>query len=262
MEPSYYQAHGGSSAASAGNPPPMPTTAMQMPPMPFSTPDPTLRSVPAPAALTIVPPAARGMPSPPHPPRDPSPTEAFIPIMHRRAPSPPPPVVIPPPMSNSAHNNPKIAIPPIPASPDSDDDGFTPVTPASAGGIGNSSSNNLRSPRSGGGAGLRAFDALGIPVVVAAINRGILGRVRSRKVTIVDPSKEDYRDGDGDDDTEFEDVSPLTPTARDRDVEKGGVGAVGNGKDRKTMRRTLAGIIEGWWDLGLLERGKSLKRKG
>lgn len=253
LQPSYH--HGGG-AAGAGNPP------MQMPPMPFSTPDPTLRSVPAPAAPTIVPPAAV-MSSPPLHPHNHSPTEAFIPIMHRRAPSPPPPVVIPTTTSNNNAHNPKIAIPPIPASPDSDDDGFTPVTPASAGGIGiaprDNSSNSLRSPRSAGG--LRAFDALGIPVVVAAINRGILGRVRSRKVTIVDPSKEDYRDdGDDVDNDEFEDVSPLTPV-RDRDVEQGG-GDNGNGKDRKTMRRTLAGIIEGWWDLGLLERGKSLRRKG
>ncbi|KAI1259907.1 hypothetical protein F5Y18DRAFT_432723 [Xylariaceae sp. FL1019] len=29
----------------------------------------------------------------------------------------------------------------------------------------------------------------------------------------------------------------------------------------KPARRTLFGLIEGWWDLGLLERGKSLRRK-
>lgn len=29
----------------------------------------------------------------------------------------------------------------------------------------------------------------------------------------------------------------------------------------KTTRRTLFGVLEGWWDLGLLERGKSLRRK-
>lgn len=30
----------------------------------------------------------------------------------------------------------------------------------------------------------------------------------------------------------------------------------------KPKRKTLWGLVEGWWDLGLLERGKSLRRRG
>lgn len=225
--------------------------------MPFSTPDPTLRSVPSHAATTtIVPPPPTSMPS-----RESSssPTEAFIPIMHRRVPSPPPPVVTTTTTSSETTNTKtRIVIPPIPPTPDSDDEGFTPVTPGSAGGVAVPRRNNtLKSPRSAGGGGMRAFDALGIPVVA----RGILGRVRSRKVTIVDPSKERYNDY-GDDDG-FEDDVPLTPAgAQGRDLEKGGMSGGDANGSRKTMRRTLFGLIEGWWDLGLLERGKSLRRKG
>ncbi|KAI8628991.1 hypothetical protein F5Y19DRAFT_103722 [Xylariaceae sp. FL1651] len=51
---------------------------------------------------------------------------------------------------------------------------------------------------------------------------------------------------------EYDDITPLSP----RDVEAQLAPKV------KPKRRTLFGVLEGWWDLGLLERGKSLKRKG
>ena len=91
------------------------------------------------------------------------------------------------------------------------------------------------------------------------MGRSILARARSRKATVVDPARE--AEGEG----EFDDIVPLTPCSasapgaaagvRGRDLEVGEAGA------RKT-RRTLFGIIEGWWDLGLLDRGRSLRRKG
>ncbi len=243
--------------------------------MPFSRPDPTLRSVPAPAVPTIVPTAA-AMPSFSSTPTstsasspssseddDHSPTAAFIPIMHRRVPTPPPPVITTTAIITTTTGTGTAAVPRMPPTPDSDDDddGFTPITPGSASTATTAIAADLRSPRGGA---TRAFDALGIPVVTA-VGRGILARARSRKVTIVDPS----RGGGGGDDDEFEDVeTPLTPYhARGMDLEKGDGGGNGNGSRNKrtaatTARRTLFGIIEGWWDLGLLERGRSLRRKG
>ncbi|RYP67337.1 hypothetical protein DL771_007281 [Monosporascus sp. 5C6A] len=209
-----------------------------MPPMPFSTPEPELRSVPPPAAPTIVPPAAV-MPAMPttitsasSSPADSSPTGVLVPIVHR--PPPPPPVLTT--IANTSAN--AVRMPPMPPTPDSDDDGFTPVTPGPSPGP--------RSPH------LRAFDALGLPVA-AAVGRA-LARVRSRKVTVVDPSSSPGG--------EFEDVTPLTPAA-DRTPLDGDLEAAGDGGGgRKTMRRTFFGIIEGWWDLGLLDMSKSLKRRG
>ncbi|RYP02721.1 hypothetical protein DL764_005651 [Monosporascus ibericus] len=209
-----------------------------MPPMPFSTPEPELRSVPPPAAPTIVPPAAV-MPAMPttitsasSSSADSSPTEVLVPIVHR--PALPPPVLTP----TTTTNTTAIRMPPMPPTPDSDDEGFTPVTPGPSPGP--------RSPR------VRAFDALGLPV--AAVVGRALARVRSRKVTVVDPSSSPG--------SEYEDVTPLTPAAGrsplDGDLEAAGDG----GGRRKTMRRTFFGIIEGWWDLGLLERGRSFKRRG
>ncbi|RYO75939.1 hypothetical protein DL763_010853 [Monosporascus cannonballus] len=217
-------------AASAG------TAAM--PPMPFSTPEPELRSVPPPAAPTIVPPAAvlPAMPatitSASSSPADSSPIEVLVPIVHR--PPLPPPV-----LTTNTNTVAAVRMPPMPPTPDSDDDGFTPVTPGP--------SPSPRAPR------VRAFDALGLPVA-AAVGRA-LARVRSRKVTVVDPSSSPGG--------EFDDVTPPTPAAGrsplDEDLEAAG----GGGGGRKTMRRTFFGIIEGWWDLGLLERGgRSLRRRG
>lgn len=62
-------------------------------------------------------------------------------------------------------------------------------------------------------------------------------------------SKRAPRDEDGEDDT-----TPLSPTSI-RDVEAQTTARP------KPKRKTLWGVIEGWWDLGLLERGKSLRRK-
>ena len=231
-----------------------------VPPMPFSEPDPTLRSVPGRATPTIVPSTAAmptmptfSSPSPTSSDRSsdksPSPTEAYIPIMHRRGPSAESPLPVLPALdTKTATATVAAATAPVPSknasaprlrspeTPDSDADGFTPVTPGSA---------TLKSPR-----GVRAFDALGIPVLNAG--RSILARARSRKASVVDPDRED-----------FDDVTPLTPSpaspfsgpAGARDLEAAGA-------TRKTTRRTLFGIIEGWWDLGLLERGKSLRRRG
>ncbi|RYP82138.1 hypothetical protein DL769_001743 [Monosporascus sp. CRB-8-3] len=209
-----------------------------MPPMPFSTPEPELRSVPHSATPTIVPPAAvtPAMPttvtSATSSSADSSPTEILVPIVHR----PPPPPVL-----TTTANTTAIRMPPMPPTPDSDDDGFTPVTPGPSPGP--------RSPR------VRAFDALGLPV--AAVVGRALARVRSRKATVVDPS---LSSPDG----EFEEVTPLTPAAGraalDGELEAAGNG--GGGGKRKTMRRTFFGIIEGWWDLGLLETGRSLRRRG
>ncbi|KAI3324626.1 hypothetical protein HD806DRAFT_534092 [Xylariaceae sp. AK1471] len=54
---------------------------------------------------------------------------------------------------------------------------------------------------------------------------------------------------------EYEDTAPLSPySARSMDVP--------SPVKAKPKRKTLFGVLEGWWDLGLLERGKSLRRKG
>jgi hypothetical protein len=195
-----------------------------MPPMPFKSPDVNVRSAPPPSAPIIVPPFAAMPPMP-----SASPPEAgFIPIMHRKP--------VPDRINTSAAAAAAAKMPPMPPTPSSDDDGFTPVTPGS--GV----SPQGRSPRSQvrakGGIleQLSPRDALGIPV------SKILARVKSKKVTIVDPRK---------DDDEFEDVTPLSPS---RDLEAQ--------RERQGVRRTLFGLIEGWWDLGLLDRSKSLKRKG
>ncbi|RYP05678.1 hypothetical protein DL765_009764 [Monosporascus sp. GIB2] len=162
-------------------------------------------------------------------PADSSPTEVLVPIVHR-------PPLLPPVLTTNTN---AARMPPMPPTPDSDDDGFTPVTPGPSPGP--------RSPR------MRAFDALGLPVA-AAVGRA-LARVRSRKVTVVDPSPSPGG--------EFDDVTPLTPAAGrtplDGDLEAAG----GGGGGRKTIRRTFFGIIDGWWDLGLLEMGgRSLRRRG
>ncbi|KAI1384337.1 uncharacterized protein F4822DRAFT_434272 [Hypoxylon trugodes] len=119
-----------------------------------------------------------------------------------------------------------VVIPPTPS-----DDGFTPVTPTPA------------SPRLKGFRLSRApplpRDALGIPIGTGKK----LMRSKSRKVQIC------HVDDDLDDDT-----TPLSPTnARDLEAQMT--------SKPKPKRKTLWGVIEGWWDLGLLERSKSLRRK-
>lgn len=71
-------------------------------------------------------------------------------------------------------------------------------------------------------------DALGIPIGKK------FTRTKSRRVHHED-----------DDDT-----TPLSPGRETQTVSK-----------QRPKRKTLWGVIEGWWDLGLLERGKSLRGK-
>ncbi|KAI1374335.1 hypothetical protein F4677DRAFT_176709 [Hypoxylon crocopeplum] len=70
-------------------------------------------------------------------------------------------------------------------------------------------------------------DALGIPAGRKFV------RSKSKRVQIED-----------------DDSTPLSPTSP-RNMEA----------KQKPKRKTLWGVIEGWWDLGLLERSKSLRRK-
>ncbi|KAI1138024.1 hypothetical protein F5Y05DRAFT_47975 [Hypoxylon sp. FL0543] len=116
-----------------------------------------------------------------------------------------------------------VVIPPTPS-----DDGFTPVTPTPA------------SPRLKGFRLSRApplpRDALGIPI---------------GKSFLVSKSKKGQICGPGEDNDD--EATPLSPTDG-RDIE-------GRSTNKKPKRKTLWGVIEGWWDLGLLERGRSFRRK-
>ncbi|KAI0433889.1 hypothetical protein F5Y09DRAFT_31661 [Xylaria sp. FL1042] len=172
-------------------------------------------------------------PPPPPPPPSPRPVHLAVP-----APAPPPPVPSP---RDSSHSPTEDYIPilhqPVlkygktPAKtptlvivpPPSPSDGdFTPVTPSP-------------SPRSKGFKRIRVSqlprDALGIATA---------GFTRKKSQRAVD---------------EYDDTAPLSPPydahAMDAQV------AV----KAKPKRKTLFGLIEGWWDLGLLERGRSLRRK-
>ncbi|KAK6076419.1 hypothetical protein SCUP234_07153 [Seiridium cupressi] len=117
-----------------------------------------------------------------------------------------------------------LDVPPVSPS----DDGFTPITPAPS-----MFSPKLKtkvpplpSPR----------DALGIPI---------------SKIKFLTRSKSKSSPVDS------EDLEPLSPS-----VVRGADGLpVPVQTKGKPKRRTVWGMIEGWWDLGLLERGKSLRRK-
>lgn len=119
---------------------------------------------------------------------------------------------------------------------DVDDDGFTPVTPAAAAA---SPRSPLRRWLSFGRQQLSPTsprDALGIPV-----GKWKLGRNPSRRLAA---------GGDADD------LEPLSPQA--------GVAAglpVPVVQPAEKKRGTVWGLIEGWWDLNLLEKSKSLRRK-
>ncbi|RWA13903.1 hypothetical protein EKO27_g1206 [Xylaria grammica] len=106
--------------------------------------------------------------------------------------------------------------------PSPSDDGFTPVTPSP-------------SPRSKAFKRIRASqlprDALGI--ATAAFTR----RKSQRAVD------------------EYDDTAPLSPPYDAYTMDAQLAVKV------KPKRRTLFGVLEGWWDLGLLERGKSLRKK-
>lgn len=108
------------------------------------------------------------------------------------------------------------------------DDGYTPITPAPS-----VFSPKLKtrvpplpSPR----------DALGIPISKIKF----LTRSRSKNSPV-----------------DADDLEPLSPSVV-RDAE--GLPVPVQTKE-KPKRRTVWGVLEGWWDLGLLERGKSLRRK-
>ncbi|KAH9894665.1 hypothetical protein F4778DRAFT_784092 [Xylariomycetidae sp. FL2044] len=180
----------------------------------------SLTGTSAPPAPAIVPPPA-SMPFMPST----SPTEAFIPIMHRR----------PVPAPINTNTNP-VVMPPIPPTPS--DDGFAPAAADP-------------SPRQKKGwhvsraAPLSPRDALGIPI-------SKFMRTRSRRAQIC------HVDDDDDlDDNKFGDTAPLSP----RDLGASAHAVAGKTATGKPKRKTLFGVLEGWWDLGLLERGKSLRRK-
>ncbi|KAK8034685.1 hypothetical protein PG993_009680 [Apiospora rasikravindrae] len=108
---------------------------------------------------------------------------------------------------------------------DDEDDGFTPITPTP-------SSASPKSPRRWLPTSPR--DALGIP-----ISKVFLGR-KVRKSN------------------DFEDMEPLSPREAAPTSTHPNAPAVAQGvKERKT----IWGFVEGWWDLGLLDRGRSLRRK-
>lgn len=106
--------------------------------------------------------------------------------------------------------------------PSPSDNGFTPVTPSP-------------SPRSKAFKRIRVSqlprDALGIATA---------GFSRKKSQRAID---------------EYDDTAPFSPPydARTMDAHL----AV----KTKPMRKTIFGVLEGWWDLGLLERGRSLRRK-
>lgn len=149
-----------------------------------------------------------------------SPTEDFIPIIHKRIPQkintniPPPP--------------------PIPSDNDDDDD-YTPITPAPS----------PYSPRAKGikraGPLLSPRDALGIPISKFRLP----GRSKSKRAAGASP----------------EDLEPLSPSVNPQGGAEGLLSVPDQPREKQPKRRTVWGIIDGWWDLGLLERGKSLRRK-
>ncbi|KAH8681891.1 hypothetical protein BX600DRAFT_505529 [Xylariales sp. PMI_506] len=153
-----------------------------------------------------------------------SPVEDYIPIIHKRIPEKIYERVPSPPLSSRD-------------SKEEDDDGYTPITPAPT----------LASPRSPierlksrAAPLLSPRDALGIPVSKIKILR--VSRARNAATT-------------DDSDDMMEPLSPSNglPFAAN---------AQSNPPDKeKPKRRTVWGVLEGWWDLGLLERGKSLRRK-
>ncbi|KAI0203539.1 hypothetical protein F4808DRAFT_457812 [Astrocystis sublimbata] len=107
--------------------------------------------------------------------------------------------------------------------PSPSDDGFTPVTPSP-------------SPRTKSFKRIRASqlprDALGIATA---------GFTRKKSQRAVD---------------EYEDTAPLSPPYENARTMSAQLAV-----KAKPKRKTILGVLEGWWDLGLLERGKSLRRK-
>lgn len=119
----------------------------------------------------------------------------------------------------------------VPPPSPSDADGFTPVTPPTP------------SPRS------RAFNrirASQLPRDALGIATAAFSRMKSQRAV----------GGAYGDEYDDDDMEPLSPPydARPMDAQV----AV----KAKPARRTLFGVLEGWWDLGLLDRARSIKRKG
>lgn len=126
-----------------------------------------------------------------------------------------------------------VVIPPTPS-----DDGFTPITPTPA-------SPRIKGFRLSRAPPLPSHNALGITIPPPPHTK--FARAKSMKAEICHVDDDDVDD----------EMTPLSPT-RGRDLEAQMVTMT----RPKPKRRTLWGVIEGWWDLGLLERGKSLRRKG
>ncbi|KAK8136577.1 hypothetical protein PG984_004517 [Apiospora sp. TS-2023a] len=107
---------------------------------------------------------------------------------------------------------------------DEEDNGFTPITPAP-------SNVSPKSPRWWLPSSPR--DALGIPV-----SKVFLGR-KLRK------------------NNDIGDFEPLSPREAQTSLYPPVPAVVQSGK----KRGTIWGLVEGWWDLGLLDRGRTLRRK-
>ncbi|KAI1205581.1 uncharacterized protein F4807DRAFT_442250 [Annulohypoxylon truncatum] len=120
-----------------------------------------------------------------------------------------------------------IVIPPTPS-----DDGFTPVTPTPA------------SPR------VKGFRLSRAPPLPPSPNALGISVPAGKKFVRAQSMKAEICHVD-------DDTTPLSPTSG-QDLEAQMVTMT----RPKPKRKTLWGVIEGWWDLGLLERGKSLRRKG
>ncbi|KAI0396437.1 hypothetical protein F5Y17DRAFT_102255 [Xylariaceae sp. FL0594] len=120
-----------------------------------------------------------------------------------------------------------VIVPPLPSSSSSSSsDGFTPLTPPTPSSPRKKKRTTTR---------FRFCDALGITTTTTPI----VSRMRSQRA---------YLDHDDEDETE-----PLSPPPQAQLAVK----------PTTTKRKTtLFGVsLEGWWDLGLLERGRSLRRK-
>ncbi|KAI1432855.1 hypothetical protein GGR50DRAFT_696657 [Xylaria sp. CBS 124048] len=138
-----------------------------------------------------------------------------------------------PKLGKTSVKTPTLVIVPPPRAPS--DDGFTPITPSP-------------SPRLKAFKRIRASqvprDALGIATTGFAWRRSQRAVDECDTATTATPVMSSP-DGDDDDD---DDVSTVMDAQLAIKV--------------KPRRRTIFEVLEGWWDLGLLDRSKSLKRKG
>lgn len=133
-----------------------------------------------------------------------------------------------------------LEVPPLTPTSAGSDDGFTPVNTPHHGGSGGLASAfsprlktkipSLPSPR----------DALGIPI-------SKIKSFAARSVGRASPVDSD-------------DLEPLSPAVVVHDADGLPVPVQQQARE-KPKRRTVWGVLEGWWDLNLLDRGKSLRRK-